>query len=69
MVIGYSMPIKQYFVSDPLPNMLHSSRDAVFREGMRYTALNAADQAILNEHFYRDVIDDLKTHRKAANQT
>jgi len=28
----------------------------VFREGKRYTAPNAADEAILNEHFYRDVI-------------
>jgi hypothetical protein len=28
----------------------------VFREGKRYTAPNAADEAILNAHFYRDVI-------------
>ena len=28
----------------------------VFREGKRYTAPNAADKAILNKHFYRDVI-------------
>jgi hypothetical protein len=27
---------------------------------MRYTALNAADEAILNEHFYRDVIKEPK---------
>jgi hypothetical protein len=36
--------------------MLHRCRDVVFREGKRYTALNAADDAILNKHFYRDVI-------------
>jgi len=32
----------------------------VFREGKRYTAPNAADEGILNEHFYRDVIDEPK---------
>jgi len=32
----------------------------VFREGKRYTAPNAADEAILNEHFYRDVIEEPK---------
>jgi hypothetical protein len=29
----------------------------VFREGKKYTAPNAVDEAILNEHFYRDVIE------------
>jgi len=28
----------------------------VFREGKRYTAPNPADEVILNQHFYRDVI-------------
>jgi len=32
----------------------------VFREGKRYTAPNAADEAILNEHFYRDIIEEPK---------
>ena len=32
----------------------------VFREGKRYTAPNAADNAILNKHFYRDVIKEPK---------
>jgi hypothetical protein len=32
----------------------------VFRDGTRYTALNAADEAILNEHFYRYVIKEPK---------
>ena len=36
----------------------------VFREGKRYTAPNAADEAILNEHFYRDVIEDPKPTEK-----
>jgi hypothetical protein len=31
--IGYSISTKQYFVYDPLANMLHCSRDVVFREG------------------------------------
>jgi len=56
--VGYSISTKQYFVSDPLRRMLHPPRDVVFREGMWYTAPNAADEAILNEHFYRDVIEE-----------
>jgi len=58
--IRYSISTKQYFVYDPLARTLHRSRDVVFREGMRYTAPNAADEAILNEHFYRDVIEEPK---------
>ena len=54
--VGYSISTKQYFGYDPLAKTLHHSRDVVFREGKRYTAPNAADEAILNEHFYRDVI-------------
>ena len=56
MFVGYSLSTKQYFVYDPLAKPLHRSRDVVFREGKRYTAPNAADEAILNVHFYRDVI-------------
>ena len=56
--VRYSISTKQYFVYDPLAKMLHRSRDVVFKEGKRYTAPNAADQAILNEHFYRDVIEE-----------
>jgi hypothetical protein len=40
--------------------MLHRSQHVVFREGRQYTAPNAADEAILNEHFYRDVIKETK---------
>ena len=54
--VAYSILTKQYFVYDPLAKTLHRSRDVVFREGKWYTAPNAADEAILNEHFYRDVI-------------
>jgi hypothetical protein len=50
----------QYFVCDPQAHTLHRSRDVVFRERKRYTASNAADEAILDEHFYRDVIKDSK---------
>jgi hypothetical protein len=62
--IGYSISTKQYFVYDPLASTLHRSRDVVFRDGKRYTASNAADEAILNEHFYRDVIKDPKPTEK-----
>jgi hypothetical protein len=55
--VGYSMSNKQYFIYAPLPRTLHRSRDVVFREGTRYTAPNAADEAILNEYFNRDVIE------------
>jgi len=54
--IGYSISNKQYFVYDLLARTLHRSRDVVFREGKRYKAPNVAEEAILNEHFYRDVI-------------
>jgi hypothetical protein len=40
--------------------MLHCSREVVFREEKRFTAPNAADDAILNTHFYRDVIEEAK---------
>jgi len=44
--------------------MLHRSRDVDFREGERYTAPNAADEVILNEHFNRDVIEQPKPIEK-----
>jgi len=56
--VGYSISTKQYFVYDPLVKTLHRSRYVVIREGQRSTAPNAADEAILNEHFYRDVIQE-----------
>jgi len=40
----------------------------VFREGKRYTAPNAADEAILNEHFYRDVIEEPKHIEKQPTE-
>jgi hypothetical protein len=46
--VGYSISTKQYFVYNPLARTLHRSRDVVFREEKRYTAPNAADEAILN---------------------
>jgi len=60
MFVGYSISTKQYFVYNPLAKTLHRSRNVVLREGKRYTALNAADKAILNQHFYRDVIEEPK---------
>jgi hypothetical protein len=59
--VGYSIATKQYSVYDPLAKTLHRSRDVGFRDGKRYTAPNAADDAIFNEHFYRDVIEEPKS--------
>jgi len=58
--VGYSTSTKQYFLYNPLAKTLHRSRHVVFSEGKRYTAPNAADEAILNEHFYSDVIEEPK---------
>lgn len=60
IMIGYNISINQYCVYDPLAKMLHCSRDVVLREGMQYPAPTAADEAILNDHFYRDVIEEPK---------
>jgi len=46
----------QYFVYHLLAGKLHRSREVVFRDGKQYTAPNAAGKAILNDHFYREVI-------------
>jgi len=62
--VGYSISTTQYFVYDPLAKTLHRSRDVVFREVKRNTAPNAADNAILNEHFYRHIIEDPKPTEK-----
>jgi hypothetical protein len=59
--VEYGISTKQYFVHNLLARTLHRSRDVVFREGKRYTAPNAADKAILNEPFYRDVIEEPKS--------
>jgi hypothetical protein len=58
--VGYTISTKQYFVYHLLPMMLHRSGDVVFREGMPYTAPNAADEGILNEHFYSAIIGEPK---------
>jgi len=62
----YSISTKQHFVYEPLAKTLHRSRDVVFRDGNRYKAPNAADEAILNEHFYRDVIEEPKPTKKES---
>ena len=64
--VGYSISTKQYIVYDPLAKTLHRSRDVVFREAMWYTAPNAADDVILNEHFYRDVLVEPTPTRKQS---
>jgi len=40
----------------------------VFREGKRYTSPNAADEVILYEHFYRDVIEAPKPTEKQPTE-
>jgi len=67
--VGYSISTKQYFIYDPLGKTFPSSRDVVLREGKRYTGPNAADQAIWNEHFYRDDIEDPKPTAKQATES
>jgi hypothetical protein len=67
--VGYSISTKQYFVYDPLARMLHCSRDVVFREGKWYTVPNTDDKAILNEHFYREVIEEPKPKPKEKQPT
>ena len=62
--VGYSISTKQYFVNNPLTKSLHRSRDVVVREGKRCAAPNAHDEAILNKHFYRDVIEQPKPTEK-----
>jgi len=48
--------------------MVHHSRDVAFREGKQYTAPNAADEVILNEHFYSDVIEEPKPTGKQCTR-
>jgi hypothetical protein len=66
--VGYSISTKQYFVYNPLARTLYRSRDVVSREGKRYTAPNAAAEAILNEHFYREVIKEPKPIEKQPTE-
>jgi hypothetical protein len=60
IVFGYNISTKRYFVYDPLTRMVHLSQHRVFREGTGYTAPNAADEVFLNNHFYRDIIEEPK---------
>jgi hypothetical protein len=62
--VGYRILSKQYLVYDPLAKTLHCSSDVTFREGKWYTEPNATDEAILNEHFYRDFIKEPKPKPK-----
>jgi len=62
--VGYSISTKQYFIYNPLAKTLHCSWDVVFTEAKHYPAPNAADEAILNKHFYRDVIEERKPTEK-----
>jgi len=62
--IGYSISTRQYIVYEPVAKTLHCSQDVVFREAMQYTAPNAPDETISNEHCYRDIIDEPKPKEK-----
>jgi len=66
--VCYSISTTQYFVYNPFAKTLDRSRDVVFREAKRYTAPNAADEAILNEHFNRDVIEIPKPTEKQPTE-
>jgi len=48
--------------------MIHCSGVLVFGVGMRYTAPNAVDEAILNTHLYGDVIMQ-PTPKKKESET
>jgi hypothetical protein len=54
--VGYRMSTKKYFVYDALGKLFHQSADVVISEGKLYAAQKAADDTILTQHFYRDVI-------------
>jgi len=56
IVVGYRVSTKKYFVYNEMAKTLHRTRDVVFIWVKWYTARNAAEEAILNEHFYRDII-------------
>jgi len=50
--------------------MLHHSTDALFIEVMQYTAPDAADEVIFNEHLFRDIIAQPKpTPTKKESET
>jgi hypothetical protein len=66
--VGYSISTKQYFIYNPLAKTLHHSLVVVYRDGKRYTTPNAADEAIFNEHFYRDVIEEPKQIEKQPRE-
>jgi hypothetical protein len=44
--------------------MFHHSWDAVFQGGKWCTALNAADEVIMNKHVYSDTIEESKPRGK-----
>jgi hypothetical protein len=62
--VVYSISTKQYFVYDPLARTINRSRDVGFREEKRCTVPIAADEAILNVHFYRDDMEEPKPTEK-----
>ena len=66
--VVYSISTKQYFVYNTLARTLHRSRDVVFREGKHYITPNAAEEAILNKHFYREVIEEPKPIEKQPTE-
>jgi len=66
--VGYSISNQQYLVYDPLAKALHRSRDVIFREDRRYTAPNAADDAILSDRFFRDVIVPEESKEESKKQ-
>jgi hypothetical protein len=64
LFVGYTISTKRYIVYDPLARTLHCSQDVEFRQGKLNKAPNAADEAILNEHFYRHLSEEPKPTKK-----
>jgi len=56
--VGYSRSTKREFVHNSLAKTHHHSRDSVLGTWTWYTAPDGADEAILNEHFCRAVIEE-----------
>ena len=66
--VGYSILTKQYIVYEPSTKILHHTRDVVFRDGKWYKALNAADKAISDQNFHRDILDGPKPTKKQPSE-
>jgi len=66
VIIGCCILSKQLFMYNPFAKMLHWFSDMVFRERKWFPAPNAADETILNKHFYSNfVVQPMPTMKKS----